>query len=664
MQREFLQEKSLNRSMDNAEKSVNVDLSAKSRLIPYSTAAGMLSLNKLFIEERDACENYRMIFTVNPICTNALYNAVTEPVYKEGSLSATNLVQKSIPRNSAQFSAVFENGTINQSGSSIDRIFSNRDTEISHEKIGDFKYHCGYDIFNNHLLRTNEFEHVEIETAATPINKNEFNTIFDFAVDYNGKGVKRVIGEADGPLNGSVLQRENVRLYQLGTIKTLDEAFYDGLRLVDGWYGFYNSGYIEIPNAKIGITKESISVNRVLNNETPCGFIDLYPDRTLFSFIPKVNRYRKRLERNWDCTIVYPYESDQETFNTLNGNNVNAVKVINYKIVYNNVGDALVQCHSLLRHTLSVGDTIRIFYAESGGTEGDIKRYSVPVSVVSVGNTAGDDTNRYFTIKLTDIETFCEIYENAGGKTDLVVKDSENKKVLFFYKKIENGYDDRYYFRKFKKLKNTETGNDLAYTQNKLAFAENIYGDRVAQVIFSDDICVTGLKDNLGRPLTTVYFMVEKTNRGYKEWYENANLTADTVEFSHCFGDVTSGLDLPADEESTEYNVRKLHNVFWAEYERPTTYLAGLKKIMEDAPTGNYRGTPSPFESGLTVEDNDIFYGDVVEFSKVKYLETPIERVYHRFNTAQRELLKNSNYFDIWYDNLIGDLYDVKEVNE
>ena len=48
MQRQFLQEKSLNRSADNAEKYLNVDLSAKSRLIPYSTAAGMLGLNDLY----------------------------------------------------------------------------------------------------------------------------------------------------------------------------------------------------------------------------------------------------------------------------------------------------------------------------------------------------------------------------------------------------------------------------------------------------------------------------------------------------------------------------------------------------------------------------------------------------------------------------------------
>ena len=102
MQRKFLQESSLNASAGNAEKSLNVDLSAKSRLIPFSTTAGMLGLYDLYVDERNACENYRMIFTVSPVCTNVLYNAITEPVYKEGSLSAISLVQTSITRNGDQ----------------------------------------------------------------------------------------------------------------------------------------------------------------------------------------------------------------------------------------------------------------------------------------------------------------------------------------------------------------------------------------------------------------------------------------------------------------------------------------------------------------------------------------------------------------------------------
>lgn len=697
MQREFLQEKSLNVREGNAEKSFDVDLSAKSRLIPYSTAADMLSLNNLYLEERDACETYRMVFTVNPICTNVLFNAVTEPVYMEGSDSAITLVETEVSKKDED---IFQmHNVFNQSGDTVDQIAAIRDTEYSHEKIGNFVYHCGYDIFNNHLLRTREFEHVQMDETNDHKNEEFFNTIFDYAVDYSGKTVTSVIGESTGPFIGIPTEetaRTDIRMYQLDTIKPFNAAFYDGLRLVDGWYGFYNSGYINVPNGSLvnpeTNKKEEIYLNRILNNESPCGFIDMYPDRSLYSFIPKPNRYRRRLERNWDCTIVYPYESDYDLFNKINENNENAVKILKAKVVYNNVGDELIQFSSLLRHSLTPGDEIRIFYRTEDSDE--ITRYSIPVTVISVGNSKNEEANRFFTVKYRDISSFCMIDDD----TKEILKYPEETHIQFFYKRVEGGYDDRYYFRKFKKIKNyqyiecdekpgavvvtkeptfiNETSPDvikfgdsffekvdfqLNYTQNKIAFAENIYGDRVAQVIFNDDISIFGLKDNIGRNLSKVYFMVEKTNRGYKEWY-GGNVSADTVEYSHCFGKVTSGLDLPSDEGSTDYNVRKLHNVIVDDC--PADFSEGLAKILEDVPTGDYSGTPEPIEDELALDSYEEFYGDIIEFSKVNFLEKTIEKVYHRFNTAQRECVSNTKYFDIHYDDLIGDLFDVSAVTE
>ena len=772
MQRKFLQEKSLNRKQDNAEKSLNVDLSAKSKLIPYSTAADMLGLYDLYTEERDACESYRMIFTVNPICTNVLYNAVTEPVYREGSLSAVNLVETSILRTSEEFDEIFPNkvvpneldGTINQSGDSIDQTFAVRDTEISHEKIGDFKYHCGYDIFNNHLLRINDFEHVKIENDN--FNEDVFNTLFDYAIDYEGKPVKRILTETTDPITLSTT-REYVRMYQLDTIKSMNTAFYDELRTVDGWFGFYNAGNINIPNAKImdietGDEKE-ISLNRILNNETPCGFIDLYPDRSLYSFIPKVNRYKKRLERNWDCTIAYPYKSDYDMFNRVminfsgtteewdswkvaNQNKIpNAVRILNPRVTYNNVGDEIIEMHSILRHTIQPGDDVRIFFTVSDYSTGDYKeilRYSAPIKVVSVGDVNGNNTDRVFNVKLYDLMSICGVIEEdeEEAQDEFIVNKEKvlglreqdgtvGKQVIhFFYRKIEDGCDDKYYFRKFKtfnyfeytqipdcdridedptiEVKCTDSereeferakaeavkvikdptviteespeyirlGNDyfkkitrqLTYTQNKIAFAENIFGDRVAQVIFNDDICTTGLKDNLGRPLSVLYFTVVKTNRGHKEWYNSGITTDDAIEYSHCFGDVTSGLDLPEDSGATNFNVRKLYNVFSGECEETNAeYLDGLMLALDEAPVGDFiDGTPIPIESGITLENFTEFYGDIIEFSRVNFKETEIEKVYHRFNTAQRECLLNDKYFDVRYDELVGDLFDVQEVDE
>ena len=723
MHREFLQEKSLNRSQGNAEKSLNVDLSAKSRIIPHSAAADMLGLYDLYTEERDACENYRMIFTVNPVCTNVLYNAVTEPVFKEGSYSAVCLTLTPVSNDNT---SIFPEGVLNQSSQTIDEVFAVRDTEFSHERIGNFVYHCGYDIFNNHLLRSKEFEHVKMEGSQERLNKNVFNTVFDYAIDYSGKPVERVIDEYNGAITSTTLNREKLRMYQLDNLKTMHEAFYDGLRTVDGWYGFYNVGYINIPNAKLG--NSDVSINQVINNESAGEFIDFYPDRTLYSFIPKVNRSKKRLERNWDCTIVYPYKSDYDFFNKINRNKAGAVRVFETEVYYDNVGNELVLFHSALRHTLEAGDEIRLYYrGQANETQfdnttwdeysgEDMMRYSVPVKVISVGGHKGEDTNHYFSVKLYDIGTFCDVYEDPETEEKSVwLKDGAGElkeKAFFFYTKITDGCDDRYYFRKFKKLQSYEyvqiargsltrqelsnavrvikepaivnenspkviiLGNEyfkrsdkpLNYTQNKIAFAGNIYGDRVAQVIFNDDICTSSLKDNLGRPLATVYFMVMKTNRGNNDWYGPSSITtADTVEFSHCFGQLTSGLDLPENDETTEYNVRKLYNVFNDGSYKDSfgnvcdgAYSAGLETILEEIPTGSYSGTPAAIETGITMDEFDEFYGDIVEFSRVQFKETVIEKVYHRFNTAQRECL-NQKFYDIHYDNLVGDLYDVDQ---
>lgn len=695
MQRELLKESSLTRAQGDAEKSLNVDLSAKSRLLPYGTAADTLGLNDLYIEERDACENYRMIFTVNPVCSNILFNAVTEPVYKEGSYSAVCLALSSVSRTDED---IFPEGTMNHSGDVVDRVLAVRDTEFSHPRIGDFKYHCGYDIFNNHLLRTSEFGHVKMEESVNPINLSGFNTIYDFSIDFSGKTVERPADEADGPASAKLVL-EKMRLYQLDNIKSFNAAFYDGLREVDGWFGFYNSGYINLSNGKLN--KSDIFVNRILNNETPCGFVDLYPDRTLYSFIPKVNRYKKRLERNWDCAIVYPFESDYETFGKLNENDVDAVKILSQRVIYDNTGNEVIEMRPLFRHTLSAGSEIRLFYKNSPD-DPEIKRYPVPVRVKDIGDPEGKDTNRCFTVRLYDIETVCEVVEDEEGKKRIMPRDDTGatEDMVFFYKRIEDGYDDRYYFRRFKELLNYEyvellegeevpedaqvrdvtyqpaiitesspayirydgtvfkkISRPLTYTQNKIAFAGNIYGDRVAQVIFNDDICVTGLKDNLGRPLSTVYLMSLKTNRGHKEWYLSGDTSADTVEYSHCFGPVSSGLDLPADSGVVDYNVRKLHNISRLGW--PSSYEEGLLEAIIDLPKGGGTGdVPLPLENDLTLEDYDEFYGDVVEFSKPLFRETTIEKVYYRFNTAQRESMRRV-FFDIHYDELTGDLFDV-----
>jgi hypothetical protein len=218
-----------------------------------------------------------------------------------------------------------------------------------------------------------------------------------------------------------------------------------------------------------------------------------------------------------------------------------------------------------------------------------------------------------------------------------------------YFKKDINGVECQYYFRLFKKIKNID-GTDFKTDLSRLAFGENIYGDRMAQLTFLDTVNLDGLLDNLGRPLSEIYLTIVKRNKGWEKWYKQGVYMGPDIEFSHCFGPVTSGLDLP--KEQTDYNVHKLHN-----------YL-----------NGSNRNAPKPLpkdDEGTNTEitiDDDFFYGDVVEFNPCTFEETTITDVYYRFNTAQRELdgLRYKAY------NLVSDDYDengfrvenVKKVND
>ena len=63
---------------------------------------------------------------------------------------------------------------------------------------------------------------------------------------------------------------------------TFQEAYAKNLVEVNGWYGFINKANIDIPNAKDGVTV----INKVMNNNKACEIYNLYPDISLFSFIP------------------------------------------------------------------------------------------------------------------------------------------------------------------------------------------------------------------------------------------------------------------------------------------------------------------------------------------------------------------------------------------
>ena len=635
MNREVFLEKNRSKTSKNAESNISLDLQNKQRLLPFDSAAETMSLYQLYNKQRDVCSKYRLIFNINPYCTNVLFNTISEPVWREGSSSAICLTFSTITKSNTD---VFPNGTINDTD--VDLKQAIRDTEYSHPDIGGIVYHCGYDIFNNHLLRSEDFLHVQQAISGQSGNSDVFNTIYDWMVDNEG-----VIVEERGGRSFRKLGKIPLHMYSIDNSLSLVNTYLTKISEENGWYGFTNVGYINIPNARLPEgNKNEVSINRVMNNNKPCEFYDMYPDRSLFSFIPKVNKWRKRTEKNWDYKITYPYYSDIDKFNELNNTpssvtedekyRLNALKCISVDLNYMNSGIKLIRCKTLFNHGLSKGDYVRFYYM-SGGT---LERYYNKVRVQKVGDYEGYDADKYFSVSYSDVTSFVPLTESGGE----MIAD----KVELYIRQERGGAEFVYYLRKFKGL-DIEPRSEI----NKTAYQETIYGDRSAQIVYTDDVDVSNLVDNLGRPLTSLYLTIVKNNRGHEEWY-SGNISGETIEFSHCFGEVTSGFDLGND--TNDYNIRKLHNIDRDALDNPTKEMLGWVGVS---------ATPLTVESAITIE-NDEFYGDIACFDPYDYIEYILMPLYHRFNTAQRELVNDMFLTALTYDEIIADDYDYKDPDD
>ena len=648
-------------SVDN-QSSLGFDLYNKEKPLRPDNIVSDFSLFEQYNIERDACEKFRYIFTINPICSNVLFNMQTEVTQFEGSNSANVITNmSSIDRSEVVRADTFETDNKIQNTSPINRYQAINDTEYSHEANGGFEYHCGVDIFNNHMLRKNGFVHINKYKSSDSLSGPVYNTIRDYVRDGEGNIVESRISPT---YNKNVTTK--IHLYTLDNSKSLKESYLENINEQNGWIGFTNQTNIEIENNE----EDDVRINRMFANRNACEFIDLYPDRTLFSFLPKYNKYRKRSEKNWDYCITYPCEIDYDKFNIICGGENQAMRCYSHSGVNSN-SISVVYCRSLMKHNLHQGDLVSVYYYDDTENEEDapiFRKYNKQIQVVSVGDEDFENTDFVFAVRLNDVLDIFESILEYG----------------LFFKKLVNGIECDYYFRKYKKLKNFDyNGNrtlELTSDIGKCAYAENIYGDRIAQIVFTDDIDITGLVDHRGRKLTETYFTVIKRNKGRQKWYNqnNPQYNTEDIEYSHCFGQVTSGLyfgDLA--DKHYDYNIKYLHNI-----SLNTAYTDDIQGI-DDIPIDHSNviegkkgngplefvaysalgetvlyGIPKKIEQDITI-DNDMFYGDVVEFDPYNYIETELTPVLHRFNTVQREWIRNKNYATLMYDKIIYDDFDL-----
>ena len=627
-----------------------VNLEGEQKLLPADDLRGSVDSYEQYLSEKDACKKYRLIFTIHPYCTNILHNHITEAVYHEGADDCKLYLKESDVSQQLITYAAFKQVSNTAYTITKDTGYSSPDIQSSipgvSEINGYLNYNCGTDIFNNHLLRRKNF--IVINPPSTV--SEEFNTIFDVVRDPFQTEVTE-----DGTVGGTSLH-----IYNKDNLYSFKEALALRLKEENGWVGFTNTSILNTPmntNDKMSdgnffIRKKTFggTINRVINNKPACTFIDMYPTREHYSFVPYFNEYRKRIEKNWEYVLTYPYKNEYDNFVVSDIDDINGLIC---KLDDTTVSDILeneprmitFKCHT--KHNLIAGDKVHM-YIIFHNNSGIIKRTIDVVGDVIIGSVGKDgyDTYHYFTINTNDIASELSMIPSA-------YRDN----VYFRFARKSNDKACKYYIRLFKKLpkfKNTsisaENGltdddidsalaqTDFSSTLNKLAFSKTIYGDDVAQIIYNDDIEITGLRDNLGRELSVIYLTLIKTNKGHEKWYKQRAYSSSEVEISHCFGKVTSGFDLPEYTSKHEYNVHYIHNV-------------EMDSVLE-----NYIPESGNFLENDINGNQHVFYGDLVEFDENKVEEIILERIYHRFNTAQREI-NDPRFNELRVDDILSDDY-------
>jgi hypothetical protein len=337
---------------------------------------------------------------------------------------------------------------------------------------------------------------------------------------------------------------------------TFGDSIKKNLKEIEGWYGYFDP---------------------VLTSATLCNFYDMEPKRERFSFIPDTTNILDSQVKNWELTITYPYAMDNQHTLVNNG-----LLIVDKTEVFVG-GKRMTALGVPVFHNLLNGGTVRISGTTVNG-EYDVKR---------VGLDDGSLKENYFCIDVNPDNV------SIGNNSRMV--------------KVYNGVNSKYYFRKFKKIKTKS--NPVIETDDyevfKLAFSETIFSDEVYQFVFNEDIDITDLADNLGRPLSEIYLSIIKTNS------------------NNIFTSVISGIEAPLIPELNNSNANTFIN------------QVPVIQRMHGASGNGIPTTSVPLETNITI-NNDDFYGDLVEYNTTTVQEIVLADIHHRFNTLNRETTSDS----------------------
>lgn len=620
-------------SITDKKREVYLDINIKQTIdeLKHINFQKNIDLVELHNKEKRECKKYRLILTVNPFMSNVLFNPLTEIIYKEGSDEAEAIVDNK------KYTIKDKSNLVIGREVDVTRQYMIENTEYSSDVLG-YTYNIGYDFTNNHILRNTTFK--SVTKAITSRDKNTFNTISDTMRDDKGK----VFMYRNRFSHLGITDSKQKMLYNSEDLLKFSEKSLDLLVDVEnGWYGIKNRQKVKPIN-----TTDGQVFHKPINNKEHCSFVDFYPDRTLFSFTPKYNKYKRRAEHNWDCVITYPYRNLKDN-NIITSNGVNSIRIASFTIARNANGILEGFLTPEFNLNLTNNDVFALYFVDGTNTIELANNMNIQRII--------DKTNTFVIRDLSPIYDMFPV-NNFSNLLDVEIENiNAHLGILGFRMAVHASYGKmkEYYIKtvkrlpnlKFKKreydfledfnlytMKNATDANGKIHDFNKdvykLGFSNTLFSDQITQFTFTDDIDVEYIRDEQGRELNQFYITFIKSNRGNVEWYENNDYTNENVEFSHCFGDVCSAFQ----SNTPEYMIKTIDGNMDVRLANNTRF-AGV-------PLFGFRSLEENITSDGGIHPNEFMLG-LYDYNPETLEENLISKVYHRFNTYQRELGEKRN---------------------
>jgi len=423
-----------------------------------------------------------------------------------------------------------------------------------------------------------------LENTNKPIPLNDIDTTVSqyeqFLKERKESSIYRFYGVVK-PVISNPIFNNNIKIYfdENNDIKTKD-ILSSAIFEKDGWIGFYNDEPDE----------DALQFND--NKSALCDFFPFDPGYDRLKMLDSDGR------QNYLLKILYPFNNKDIVLvkNNAGKSLKDGIPIIEQFSVELN-GSQYVGFRTPMNHGLSDGDRIQLNNFIDLTSPNTLNLTTKYYRVFRTGNQVNSDKFRSFIV---DINPSDITFTIGTSTVKRVVKDKPSQ----------------YYVRQFKSITTDYSDYDLY----PAAYGVTYYDDDVAAFNFKTDIDVSGLVDNLGRPITELYMGIIKndndsdpTTANSQYWLNSVSGLSSTLN-TRFWTPISAGYDLE-NNVNVNYNVRSIGDQTYV----PSTYYLDID------------------------ESNDIFDGDIVEYNENELLEKPLEPIYHRINTIYREYLNSIN---------------------